>query len=212
MSSTVISTGAYQLVSSWAATLVPEISVEYPSGTNLVSGVAIVEFGTLALGADVTRTFTVRNPGTGPLTGIAPSFMGGNAADFAVTSSPASSVVAGGFTSFTVRLAPSVIGRRATTLRVASNDANENPFEIWLTGEVTPPRQLFDGVAASSRLTGSNALPAAVPYGDGVKNLIKYAFNMSLGSSGYRTLSAGTGTSGCHQSCSKEAELHGSSR
>jgi hypothetical protein len=51
------------------------------------------------------------------------------------------------------------------------------------------PAQCHVGWAAANGLTGSNALPAASPFGDGVKNLLKYAFNLS-----------GTGPD-CHQMC-----------
>ena len=48
----------------------------------------------------------------------------------------------------------------------------------------------------SAGLTGSNALPTATPYNDGVKNLLKYAFNMNLSGADTRGLVPGTGTLG----------------
>jgi hypothetical protein len=41
------------------------------------------------------------------------------------------------------------------------------------------PAQCHAVWAAANSLTGSNALPDASPHGDGVKNLIKYAFNLN---------------------------------
>jgi|GEM_PF-2091904 len=43
-------------------------------------------------------------------------------------------------------------------------------------------REAFDGtIAANSTLIGDDALPEAIPFDDGVENLLKYAFNMNLG-------------------------------
>jgi uncharacterized repeat protein (TIGR03803 family) len=54
---------------------------------------------------------------------------------------------------------------------------------------------LYNSVIASAGLSGQNALPAATPHGDGVTNLVKYAFNMNLRSPDLRVLGA-SGSSG----------------
>ncbi|MGJ8638466.1 MAG: BACON domain-containing protein [Opitutaceae bacterium] len=53
----------------------------------------------------------------------------------------------------------------------------------------------FADVAASSGLTGTNAGLTAVPHGDGIENVLKYAFNMNLSGSDAHSMTAG-GTSG----------------
>jgi hypothetical protein len=45
-------------------------------------------------------------------------------------------------------------------------------------------------------LAGPNAQATATPFGDGVPNLLKYAFNMNPGGADRRTLVPGTGTVG----------------
>lgn len=175
---------------------VPEISVEQPAGTILTDGESSVDFGAVQVGQNASRTFTVRNLGTASLTGVGVTFSGGNPADFSVTTSPSGTVNSGSSTTFTVRLAPSAAGIRTTTLRIASNDADENPFDITLSGGTMTPRQMFDAAANGSGLSGGDGEPGGMPHGDGVKNLLKYAFNMNLGGTDSRVLVSGTGTAG----------------
>jgi FG-GAP repeat len=47
-------------------------------------------------------------------------------------------------------------------------------------GPVSPALAQFNAAIAATGLTGPNADPAATPFGDGVSNLLKYAFNMNL--------------------------------
>jgi len=65
----------------------------------------------------------------------------------------------------------------------ASNAENAVPKTglILSFSTVSPALELFNTAAASNGLSGSNALPTASPFGDGVNNLLKYAFNMNLG-------------------------------
>jgi hypothetical protein len=42
------------------------------------------------------------------------------------------------------------------------------------------PRQFFDNVVTAQVLTGPAAAPDAMPFGDGIANLLKYAFQMNL--------------------------------
>lgn len=113
---------------------VPEISVEQPSGTNLTDGAASVAFGNVILGTNASKTFTVGNSGGAPLTAVAVTRDGTNSADFSITTAPAATVAGGGSTTFTVRFTPGSAGTRTAAIHITSNDANENPFDINLTG------------------------------------------------------------------------------
>lgn len=99
--------------------------------------------GTRLTGGTVTRTFTIRNTGSGLL--ILPgtprvAVGGANAADFTVTVQPADSVAAGGATTFLVRFDPSAAGTREASISIANNDANENPYDFAIRGRgVAPP-------------------------------------------------------------------------
>lgn len=112
----------------------PEIAVEQPAGTNLVDGTATVDYGSVNLGSKSVKTFTVKNTGTAAMTITNPVTKNGtNSADFTV-SAIATSLAAGGSTTFTVTFAPSAAGARTAAIHVASNDTDENPFDINLTG------------------------------------------------------------------------------
>lgn len=111
----------------------PEIAVEQPAGTDIADG-GSKDFGSSTVGVPVTLTFTVRNTGNADLTGLAITIDGANASDFTVVASPASSINPSGTTTFGIRFSPAGSGARTAALHLANNDANENPFDITLTG------------------------------------------------------------------------------
>lgn len=123
--------GAWQLT-----TPTPEIVVEQPSGTGLLDGSSSINFGTVATGATgAARTFVIRNIGDGNLTGIGVSLVGANTGDFLVnTAGMATSLSPGGSTTFSVSFRPGAASARSAEIRIASNDFDENPFNIALTG------------------------------------------------------------------------------
>lgn len=82
----------------------------------------------------ISRTFTIQNRGNAALTIGAISFSGTGAADYSVTTSPATSVTAGNSTTFTVTFNPSTAGVRPAQISIVNGDNNENPFRFWLTG------------------------------------------------------------------------------
>jgi len=145
---------------------VPEISVEQPAGTDHTDGTANVGFGNVTLGSNASRTFTIKNTGGADLTGVSLSKGGTNADEFTVTSSPSATVAGSGSTTFTVRFTPAASGTRTAAIHIASNDSNENPFDITLSGsgvalpEITikqpEGKSLIDGV--STRDFGSRVV------------------------------------------------------
>lgn len=129
----------------------PEIVVERPAGTDLADGSATADFGTALVGGFRDLAFTVRNTGTADLSGLAVTFDGANAGDFTVSAAPTSPVVPGGSTTFTVRFSPGAAGGRSASLHLASNDADENPFDVNLSGIGNP---LFRPSSLSANLVG----------------------------------------------------------
>lgn len=113
--------------------LAPEIAVEQPVGTDIADN-GSKDFGSVAVGSNASLTFTVKNTGTAPLTGVAITQDGTNSADFSVTTSPTTPVAAAGSTTFVVKFTPSTYGTRTAALHIANNDSDENPFDITLTG------------------------------------------------------------------------------
>lgn len=111
----------------------PEIEVEYPAGTGLVDGASTINVGgTPALQVSSFVTVTISNSGTAPLKNLAVSKSGTGAADYKVGPLGATTLVPGASTTFTVRLNSGAAGSHIAKLHIASNDANENPFDINL--------------------------------------------------------------------------------
>lgn len=137
----------------------PEIAVKPPLGSNIADG-GSWNFGTVAVGKGIDRTFTIRNTGAANLTGLTIRKNGTHAADFTIVTKPVAPVVPGGSATFVVRFAPAAGGAKRAAIHIASNDKNENPFDIELTGNgagipeiaVQQPagNDLVDGVSSTS--------------------------------------------------------------
>ena len=128
-----------------AQPFVPEIVVEQPAGTALVDGLATVAFGNVLVGGNASRSFTIKNSGGAPLTGLSVTFDGIDAASFAATINPAVSVPAGGTTTFTVRFDSTSAGSKTAALHLANNDSDESPFDVALTARALAPNADDDG-------------------------------------------------------------------
>lgn len=113
--------------------IVPEIALEQPAGTPIATG-ATRNYGTVESGEQSTLDFTVRNLGQAPLEGLAATLIGGDTAQFVVATSLPGRLAPGESAVFQVQFAPSGNGARSTLLRLASNDADENPIDILLAG------------------------------------------------------------------------------
>lgn len=118
----------------------PEIQLEQPAATILTSGVSSKDFGSVNTGSTSSLTFTLRSVGTGALEGLGVFLTGTNADQWAVTASPPETVDAGTSTTFTVQFEPdfAATGAQTATLNVVSNDGDENPFTVALTGTAVP--------------------------------------------------------------------------
>ncbi len=137
---------------------VPDIAVEQPAGTDLTDGTGGVDFGTRTLGSSgLLKSFTIRNTGTADLTGLVITTDGVNPGDFTVdTTGTLVTVTPGGSSTFAVTFNPGAVGARSAALHVASNDPDENPFDLALTGT---------GVAPELDVLGGSPL-VSIPDGD----------------------------------------------
>jgi hypothetical protein len=115
------------------------MAVQQPVGTNLINGAVTNGFGSVAVGTNTSLTFTITNTGSANLTGLGVTIEGADSAMFSVTANPATSLIPGGTTTFTVRFAPVSTGVKTATLDIANNDIqnNNNPFIIAITGTGT---------------------------------------------------------------------------
>lgn len=143
---------------SFSGLLSPDIQVEQPTNT-VVADDGSVTFAGKLVGQIGLLDFTIRNTGNATLSGI--SVVSSNAAEFQVTALGATSVVAGGVTTFQVRFTPVAIGARTATLTVGSNVPGfKNPYTISLSGNgITTPTALTNPAqtitSSGAVLTGS---------------------------------------------------------
>jgi hypothetical protein len=87
------------------------------------------------LGSTSSRDFTVRNTGTATLNVSATSLVGPDASQFAITNGGgAFSLPPNGTRTVTVQFAPTSIGNKTATLRFTSDDPDENPKDVPLSG------------------------------------------------------------------------------
>jgi len=87
-----------------------------------------VTFGTLE------RTFSIYNTGSGYLHIDSIYLDGFHAEDFSLLDPLPDSIAPGTFENFMISLTPSVVGRRNTTVSIASDDADENPYSFVIQG------------------------------------------------------------------------------
>jgi hypothetical protein len=126
-----------EMVASPAA---PEIGVFHES-TSIPDDTGSVAFGATPIGVPLDKTFSIQNTGTGVLTLGAITLPSG----FSLVAGPGiSSLAAGASTSFTVRFDASASGTSSGTLAIATNDADENPFNFTISGMVLEPARIVD--------------------------------------------------------------------
>ncbi|MCF7673885.1 MAG: choice-of-anchor D domain-containing protein [Akkermansiaceae bacterium] len=163
-----VAAGGHQ---SWAiagAPLAIEINlvgngVIIPDGDVLPDAYDHTDFGAVAEGGTMTRTFTIQNLGRLDLnlTGAPKvNVSGTHAADFTVTAQPVdSTVLPGGATTFQVTFDPGAPGLRTATLSIANDDSDENPYDFAIQGNT---------LIHEINLTGNGA---GIPAGDTTPSL-----------------------------------------
>jgi hypothetical protein len=111
-----------------------DIAVEQPFNSNIADG-GTKSFGNVAVGANSSLNFVIKNTGNADLTGLTISQDGVDSGMFTVTANPTAPVGGpNGTTAFTVRFAPTSVGLKTAAIHIASNDPDESPFDITLTG------------------------------------------------------------------------------
>lgn len=118
---------------------VPEISIQQPKGTELIDGKVNRSFGTAKVGkSGRSITFYIVSAGTGDLTNVNVAVTGAQKRDFVLTKPTKTVVPAGTALSFKITFSPTATGNRSATVQVSSNDANESPYDIKLSGLGSP--------------------------------------------------------------------------
>lgn len=119
-------------VSGTVTAATPEIQV-LSGTTDLVDGTSSVSFGTTRVGTPVSKSFTVKNTGTGSLTLGAITVSTGYKVSVGFG---ATTLAAGASTTFTVQLTASKAGSYSGKISFVNSDSNENPFDIKVAGAV----------------------------------------------------------------------------
>jgi len=105
--------------------VVPDIIVNPGSGN----------YGSVEVGSSSTETFIVSNTGGATLSVSSTSLTGGDAVEFTITGGGGSfTLTAGATRNVDVQFSPSSTGVKSTTLRFASNDPDEDPKDVALSG------------------------------------------------------------------------------
>jgi hypothetical protein len=143
--------GLDSLATAVAPPQVPEIYVQNGAGASLTSGASSADCGNVQFGF-TSRTYdiTIMNTGTVPLTELGISVDGLNSADFAVSDLGTTSLDPDTSKTFSVTFSPGAVGERTAKLHIASNDANENPFDVELTGYCFSATALASGAGGTA--------------------------------------------------------------
>lgn len=116
----------------------PQVVIEQPLGTSLVSGAAGLSFGSTTIGSNgLTKFFTIKNTGTADLTGLVITTDGSNPGNYVVSTSGMSTTVSSGSsTTFSVTFAPTgtLSGTRTAAIHVAGTETSAAPFDITVSG------------------------------------------------------------------------------
>jgi hypothetical protein len=142
-------TGSSSAWATWLANLsvtpVPQgPAVQVLDGsTPVADGTGSVSLGSTFVGAALTRTFTVENVGTQPLTLSGPITV---PAGFSLAAGFGSTTLApGASTTFTVSLSAAAAGSYSGQVSFGTNDPNNNPFTFTVSGTVAAAGIIDDG-------------------------------------------------------------------
>jgi len=174
-------------------------SVSIADGDTTPVAADFTNFGNVPENFFVDRTFTIQNTGTGVLNIGAITFTGGDNGDFSVVTAPSATVAPGGSTTFTVRLTSGGGGTRNTTINIANNDTNENPYNFDVQGTSINAEVNAQGLATN--IADGDAFPSATDctnFGNvQVGNFVDCTYTIqNLGPAAANVLSVGTVTLG----------------
>lgn len=152
----------------------PEIEIRSPSGSVLTDAASEVTFSPVAGASSLSQSITISNTGDAPLTGLSASIDGTNADDFVTSGFAVSTLQPGQATQLVLTFDPLQLGSRVAILRIVSNDADENPFDITLGGTAIPgtPEIEIETPTGLSLVAGISAASLPPVTGSGASELI----------------------------------------
>lgn len=148
---------------------VPEIHVLDAAGGSLASGVASKACGSVQLGGvSSALAITIKNTGTVALTELGVTVDGTHSGEFAVSALGTTSLAPDASVTLNVTFTPGAAGNRTARLRIASDDANENPFDIALTGTGFTATPMASGVTNGTLAAGAEDFYRVTVPGPGI--------------------------------------------
>jgi endonuclease I/DNA/RNA endonuclease YhcR with UshA esterase domain len=133
----------------------------------MIGGITILNNGTYVVGNTTSTTVTVENYGVGDLSVSGASFSGTDAADFG-TDLTTLTISGGSTTTFNILYTPNGNGSRSAQISIASDDADENPYNINLDAVGV------DGFAAEPTAQATNLV---------FSNVTPYTYTMNFSAS-----------------------------
>lgn len=161
--STVLVNGSFSGAVDWAV-----IALEIkpggppPNAPDIAASPTSQDYGEVMVSTSASRTFTLRNDGTADLVVTGTTIAGTDAAAFAIVGGGAPFTLAPTLSAnVEVRFMPPATGAQSGTLRIESNDADESPLGLALTGRgIAVPVADFTGTPISG------SAPLAVNFTD----------------------------------------------
>lgn len=133
----------------------PEIEIQYVGVT--ISDGGTHAYGEVEINSITGHQFTVWNLGEADLTLSGSPIItiaGDNADQFSVIQQPTSPVTGSSYTLFAIGFAPTSIGAKTAAISIANSDADENPYDITLTGTaIYIPKVIIISQLSMGRLT-----------------------------------------------------------
>ncbi len=114
----------------------PEIQILQPGGTEIADG-GTYSLGPVTAGSPVTAVFTLRNTGNTDLAGLQTTIESpqpADGADFTLDPPTSTPLAPGSSRTFSVGFNPSSAGTKSVVVHITSNDADESPYDITVSG------------------------------------------------------------------------------
>lgn len=151
---TTTTVGGYNLNAAITSTPPSTGDIDVRLGTTVLLMNGTISYGTRPLnGTALNQTITLANTGKATLAINSVSLSG---SDFQIVTQPAKTIAAGKTTSFIVSFRPTSSGTKQASLSISSNDPDENPFTLSLTGS-------GQGTGDDHSNTLASATPVSLP-------------------------------------------------
>ncbi len=156
----------YDFAIQGTGTAAPEMDVEGNS-TNIADADTTpstdddTDFGSVTVGNNTTKTFTIKNIGNAELNLTGSPIVSVTGSGFSVTTQPSSPVaVTNGETTFVVEFTPTTTGEITGEISIANDDSDENPYNFNITANALNETPVISDIA--DQTTNEDTATAAI--------------------------------------------------